>query len=392
MQAPNGRPVIAVLHILGMMGAHRGGSATATINIADATRSAGDRTTILTTVADGEPDPVHMRPDVEIVTCRRQPPRHFSVSWPLALWLWRNVRRFDLVEIHEVFAFPTVAGWLISKYRKVPFIIHPHGSLEPCDMRKHARAKCLLRPALKRMLHDAAAVWMTADREAQSLAHLDGPYRTVVSPLPVPAPTCIGSRDDFRRRYGLDEHDRVVLFLGRLDPKKGLPRLVEAFEATRDRLESARLVVAGGGDGPFVEQVRCRVGSSRHAASIQLVGFLSGQEKADALAGADLFCLHSDRENFGITPIEALHHGTPVLLSDEVYVADDPAVARAAVVVPHHTGAGLATAMARLLSDEVEIELLASSAVPAAASFLPHHAAARDAQIRRSVLAATRSR
>lgn len=385
MEAP-----IAVLHILGMAGAHRGGSAAATINIAGATRAAGDRSTILTTVAEGDPGPVHVRPDVEIVTCRRQPPRHVSVSWPLVHWLWSNVARFDLVEIHEVFAFPTVAGWLISRYRGVPFVIHPHGSLEPYDMVKHARLKGLLRPALKRMLRDAAAVWMTAEREAQNLDHLDGPYRTVVSPLPVPAPTCVGSRADFRRRYGLGERDRVVLFLGRVDPKKGLPRLIEAFEATRDRLESARLVVAGGGDGPFVEQVRRRVDASRHAASIRLVGFLSGQEKADALTGADLFCLHSDRENFGITPIEALQHGTPLLLSDEVYVADDPAVARAAVVVP--VAAELATAMSRLLSDDVEIERLASGAGLAATTFLPHHVAARDARIRRSVLAASRSR
>lgn len=378
---------ISVLHVLGMMGSHRGGSASALVNLARATSEAGDRATVLTTVEDGE-EPANRRlpADVDVITCPRQWPRHYSVSWPLAVWTFRHVRQFDLVEAHEVFAFSTLAVWLAARARGIPFVVRPHGSLEPYDMRKHARVKALLRPGLRRMLRDAAAVWLTAEREAANLAHLGTDLRTVVSPLPVPLSGHRGDPDEFRRRHGLGSKDRVVLFLGRLDRKKGIPRLVEAFESVRDDLVDAQLVIAGTGETAFVECVRRRVAGSRHARSIHMVGFLDGKDRADAQAGADLFCLHSDNENFGIAPVEALQHGTPVVLSDEVYIAEDLRCAGAAVVVGSKDVAGLAQALTRLLDDGAERERLVANAAAAAALYAPGPVARRDAGIRRAIL------
>lgn len=382
----NDKP-IAVLHAIGMMGSHRGGSSSAFVNLARATTYAGDRATVLTTFGDGdEPATDRFPPGVEVVTCRRQWPPHFSVSWSLAAWSVRNVRRFDLVEVHEVFAFPTLVLWLAARARGVPFVIHPHGSLEPYDMQRHARAKAILSPGLRRMVRDADAVWLATDREADNLSHLRTDFRAVVSALPVPQSPHPGDGGRFRRRHGLGPQDRVVLFLGRLDPKKGIPRLVDAFESVRDELVDARLVLAGSGIPTFTDVVRRRVGHSRHADSIHMVGFLEGRDKADALAGADLFCLHSDNENFGIAPIEALRHGIPVVLSDEVYIAEDLRMAGAAAVVPSDDVDGLVRTLRRLLEDDLERGRLAARSAAASAAYDPATVAQRDAGIRRAIL------
>lgn len=376
-----------VLHLLGMIGSHRGGSATATMNIAEATRDGGDHATILTTAVDGEDlSAVRAIDGVEVVACRRQWPRHVSVSWPLVAWLWRNARRFDLIEMHEVFAFPTLACWAVARLRRVPYVLHPHGSLEPFDMRKHARVKDLLRPGLRRLLRGSAAVWLTAEQEAENLTHLGDGFRTVVSPLPVPAPSHPGDRAAFRARYGIDEADPVVLFLGRVDYKKGIHRLLSAFETVADTLPRALLVIAGSGDEAFVEEVRHRVAASRHPDAIRMVGFLSGREKADALAGADLFALHSDSENFGIAPVESLRGGTPVLLSDQVHIAADLAASGAAVVVPVGDAAALAAELHDLLSTPDRLARLTASAADAAAPYLPDRVARQDAAVRRELV------
>ncbi|NWJ74205.1 glycosyltransferase [Pseudonocardia sp. ICBG1122] len=381
------RRAISVLHVMGVLTGDRGGATTATLAIAEATSLAGDRATILTTVAPGDDlDAVRSLTGVDLVTAPRHAPRHVSMSLPLVGWLWRHVREHDLVEVHEVFAFPTVATRLVCRLRGVPMVVHPHGSLEPYDMRKHARVKALLRPALRRLLTGSAAVWLTAQREADNLAHLGGGITTVVTPLPVRPDRLCGDRAAFRARYGLDGSDRVVLFLGRLDPKKGIDRLVEAFERVRDDDERVRLVVAGGGDPGFVATVEHRLASSRHAASVRTTGFVAGQDRADAFAGADLFCLHSDRENFGIAPVEAAGAGLPALLSDEVYVGDDLAAAGAAVVVAATDVAALAGAMARLLADDAELARLATAARAAGAGFAPERVAELDAGVRRGLL------
>lgn len=385
------RRTLSVLHVLGVLSSSRGGSTTATLAIAEATALAGDRATVLTTVGpDDDLDHARAVPGVTLVTARRHAPRHLSASLPMALWLWRHLREFDLVEVHEVFAYPTVACRVLCRLRGVPMVLHPHGSLEPYDMRKHARVKDLLRPALRRLLAGCAAVWLTARREADNLAHLGSAFTTVVTPLPVRSEGVAGDRAGFRERHGLAAGDRVVLFLGRLDPKKGLPRLLEAFEQVRDADDRVRLVLAGGGEPAFVRELTERVRAGRHAGSTRMIGFVSGRDKADAFAGADLFCLHSDRENFGIAPVEAARAGLPALLSDEVYVAEDLAAAGAAEVVGADDVPALAAALARLTGDDARLARLAAAARPAAEAFLPERVAALDARVRRDLLAGTR--
>lgn len=138
--------------------------------------------------------------------------------------------------VHEVFSFPALACWWAARRSGVPLVIRPHGSLEPYDMaHNHPWLKRLLRPALRRLLEDCAAVWLTAQRESANLAGLGAAPCTVVTALPVDAPSSPGDGAGFRASLGLTAQARIVLFLGRLDRKKGLIRLVEAVDRVRPR-------------------------------------------------------------------------------------------------------------------------------------------------------------
>lgn len=389
--APGPRGPLRVLHVLGRIGAEQGGSAAAAVAVARTTRAAGDRATLLTTVGSPEelPGPEELG-DVDLVACPRSWPGCWALSWSLVGWLRRHAHRYDLLEVHEVFSFPALACWWAARRSGVPLVIRPHGSLEPYDMaHNHPWLKRLLRPALRRLLEDCAAVWLTAQRESANLAGLGAAPCTVVTALPVDAPSSPGDGAGFRASLGLTAQARIVLFLGRLDRKKGLIRLVEAVDRVRAEDPRAVLVVAGSGDPAFATELRSRVAGLDHPSAVHLVGYLGGQRKRDALAAADLFVLHSDNENFGIAPVEAVQAGLPVLVSDEVYVGDDLAAAGVAVVVPAGDSAALSCEIAALLADPARRATLAAAAGPAASRYLPDRVARRDARVRRAVLAGT---
>ncbi|MDQ3151797.1 MAG: glycosyltransferase [Actinomycetota bacterium] len=388
---------IHVLHVLGNIDAKQGGSVRAVTGIAQTTVAAGDRATILATIdrATDDLSVIRSAECADLVLQPRQWPARYCVSLPLLRWLLRRVPEFDLVEVHEVFAFPTFAAWLACRLRRVPLIVHPHNSLDPYDLRKHAKAKRLLRPVLRRVLGDARAIWLTAQLEADRVDDYGAGTRRVITPLSVDRPEVEGDAEAFRRKHDIADDAPVALFLGRFDPKKGLERLIAAFERVHAVMPDARLVVAGAGEESYAKSVRSMLVGSSASSSIVEPGFLSGSDKADAFAAADLFVLHSDNENFGLAVVEALHHGVPVLLSDQVYIASELEAAGVAVVVPLTDTDGLAEQLHVLLDDagqkreggQSRLAELRANALVVAERFLPETVARADATVRRELLA-----
>lgn len=378
---------LRVLHVKGSLDRSMGGSVTALVGVAVATEKAGDRPEILAT---RQPDDdlgmlTALSPDVSVHLPRRSWPYVYYFSWGLLPWLWRNITRYDLVEVHEVYAFPTFATWLACRLRGVPFVLHPHSSLDPYDMRKHARLKRLLAPVVRRMLRGTAAVWLTTEEESRRLDDHGVTVRRVVSVLPVEPDEAAGSRDRFRQQHGIGADDFAFLFMGRLDRKKRVPQTVAAFDRVAD--EHLWLVIAGSGDAATEDEVRQAVARARHRDRILLLGYVSGADRADAMAGSDAFVLVSDNENFGIAPIEAAHAGLPLLLSEDVYIAPVLVDAGVAAVIETEDDAALDRWLTDLASRGDAWTRLRDAARSADLPFGWDSVAATDAGVRRQVLA-----
>lgn len=136
----------------------------------------------------------------------------------------------------------------------------------------------------------------------------------------------------------------LILFLGRLDEKKGLHVLVDAL-AQVPRSLGAHLVVVGRGEAAYEAAIHSQVLRTGLDDRITFTGWLSGPDKADAFHAADLFALLSFNENFGITVVEAAQAHLPVLLTRDVYAAPELLEFGAAVATtrnPVEAGAALA--------------------------------------------------
>ena len=129
----------------------------------------------------------------------------------------------------------------------------------------------------------------------------------------------------------------VVLFLGRLNFKKGIDILVHAFSEALRAAPRAHLVIAGP-DGGLRARTEAWIGAHGLRDRTTLLDMVTGPDKLALLADADLFVLPSWTENFGIAVIEALACGLPVVVSDRVNLWREVAGAGAGWVVPPAPG------------------------------------------------------
>jgi len=136
-------------------------------------------------------------------------------------------------------------------------------------------------------------------------------------------------RGTFRERYPQLGDRSLIVFLGRIYPGKGLEYLVPAMAHVATPGAGAMLVAVG----PDAQGFRGRLEQMARECGVQervlFTGLLTGMDRVAALVDADLFALPSDHENFGVSVIEALAAGTPVIVSDQVQLY--PEIIRAAV-------------------------------------------------------------
>jgi glycosyltransferase involved in cell wall biosynthesis len=277
--------------------------------------------------------------------------RFYTFSWPLSVWLSTHVSDFDLLHIHALFSFAAIPASYWATRRGVPYIVRPLGTLNEWGMthRRPWLKRASFRLLESRILKHAALVHYTSDQERHEATTLGVAGASAVIPNGLPdSSTCLSGA--FRRRYPQLHKRRIILFLSRLDQKKGLDLLLRAFADLRRKAPDAILVIAGGGRDDFTQELKAEARTLGIGEDVLWTGFLTGEDKQAAFADAVMYVLPSHSENFGIAVAEAMAAGLPVVVSNQVGIHNDIAEAAAGLVVRCEVG-DLAQTMLRLLND-----------------------------------------
>lgn len=292
------------------------------------------------------------------VTIRYYPaqwPRKFKPSWSLYTALARALPAADVVNLHALYLFHDWAAGRICRHANVPYIVLPHGALDPYIWRRHRGRKRVIEWAFQnRVLRHAAAIHYTTEDEMRLAVPYAQGAPGVVVPLgieldefdPLPPP------DRFHARHPETRGKRIVLFLGRLHEKKGLDILAAAFGRIAKTFPDVHLVLAGPEAG-IAARLEDWLRDAGIADRTTRTGMIEGEDKRAALAAASLFALPSYSENFGIAVLEAMAAGLPVAISDQVNLWHDVEAAGAGLVSPCDVGA-FAALLERLLGDPAE--------------------------------------
>jgi glycosyltransferase involved in cell wall biosynthesis len=290
--------------------------------------------------------------------------RFYIVSLPFHQWMRRHVQDYDLIHIHAVFSYCSNAAALLAASHGVPYIVRPLGVLNEWGMRNRRPwlKKLSFRLLESRVFAGASLVHYTSEEERLQASRIGVSQRSAVIPNPVALPTEPRRHAGwFRAKYPELAARPWILFLSRIDPKKGLDILLDAFARLRACRFRAVLMIAGDGDRRLLARLRERANQLGMGQDIVWTGFLDGDQKAAALADADIFVLPSYSENFGIAVAEAMAYGLPVVVSDQVAIHHEITAAEAGLVVPCNADP-LADAIAKLLdSRELRCQLGANS-------------------------------
>jgi glycosyltransferase involved in cell wall biosynthesis len=232
--------------------------------------------------------------------------------------------------------------------------MRPHGTLHPYIRRHHRFLKTAYNTAIERRnLNNAAAIHYTSVNEMREARTLQLRAPGVVIPLGVALEeyATLPVRGAFRQAHAELKDKRLVVFLGRLTRKKGLDILVEAVALLAGATENVHLVIAGPDDEGYGSVVRACISKARIEDKTTVIGMVSGRQKLQLLADADVWVLPSHSENFGLAVVEAMACRLPVVISDQVDIHPDVSNARAGLVVPCRASA-VAAAISRLLGDD----------------------------------------
>jgi glycosyltransferase involved in cell wall biosynthesis len=346
---------LRVLHVISGLDPQNGGPTTALVGLAAAqVAAAGMDVTVLATwkIRDGFPVADELRGHgVEVIHVG--PAKGKLSSHPmLRHHATAAVAAADIVHVHGLFEDAQHHGARAAQRRGVPYIITPHGMLSPWNMSRNRLFKRIyLAVRLRKNLNQAAALHFTSEVERDLVAPLELQPRAIVQRLGLDLSDFreLPAAGAFRGQWPQLGPRPFVLFLGRIDYKKGLDVLIPAFAAAK--LADVPLVIAGpdrDGYEPAVREMVARYGLDER---VLFTGMLRGRERLEAYVDAALFALTSHQENFGITVIEAMACGCPVLISDEVNIHGQVTEARAGEVVPVDLQR-TATALERWMADE----------------------------------------
>ena len=292
----------------------------------------------------------------------------YKTSWSLALWLWRSSGSYDLVHIHALFSFSTIVAAVAALRSGVPYVVRPLGTLSPYGLGQR-------RPRLKRwsiklvegpLLERAAAVHFTSVLEQTEAEVLGLKLKGVVVPLGIElldGKAVLPVNEMFPTLQDVP----YLLSLSRIDPKKNVEGLLDAFASIHQRFNDLWLVVAGDGEASYVATLMARASNLQIASRVLWTGKVVGDAKLSLLANAHTFVLPSYSENFGIAVVEALSVGVPCVVSSGVALSSDIVLAGAGFACSLEPD-NIAECLARILHEPDLRERMASSATALAAA------------------------
>jgi glycosyltransferase involved in cell wall biosynthesis len=264
--------------------------------------------------------------------------------------LKKEIKNFDIIHVHDFRTYQNVVGHHYAMNYHVPIVLQAHGDI---PFFEKSRLKTLYDFVWgKRILNNATKVIALTKVEAEQykkMGVLDNKIEIIPNGIDLSEYENLPERGIFRKKYGINDDEKVVLYLGRLHKIKGLDLLVDAFSDLVNRKDNIKLVIVGPDDG-YLSILKRQIDNLALNDKVLLTGPLYGNEKLSAYVDADVYVLPSKYEIFGITALEACACGTPVIVTDCCGIANlvDDKVG----CVVEFDKSQLRDAMFKILSDE----------------------------------------
>jgi len=251
----------------------------------------------------------------------------FVFSFQFIKILKKEIKNSDIVHIHGFYRFPQSFAAFYARILNKPYLISPHGSLNPKVFNK--KEKIFLRRLYqqifeKRNIKYSSIIHFTAFREKLNAQYFVPLNKGVVIPngINVESYKNLPKRDFFKNKYGIDPRIFKILFLGRIAQVKGLDILLKSIAILVKSTPNVILLIIGPDYENYKEKLILMIKQLDIENKVKFLGKLNRDMVNHAYVDSDLFILPSYSENFGLTIIESLACGCPVIISKKVNIAN----------------------------------------------------------------------
>ncbi|MEH1836071.1 MAG: glycosyltransferase [Nostoc sp.] len=279
----------------------------------------------------------------------------YKFTWSMTKWLFHNVSDYDIVHTNAIFSYPVLAAHLACQFRIVPYIATPHGMMEPWALAyKGWKKKFYFTLFENPLLQKANAIQMTASTEARHINTLNLKTPLVFVPNGINSTDfeSLPSAELFYEQFPNTRNKTLIIFLGRIDPKKGLDLLATAFAKAHEKFPETHLIVAGPDNTGFLPTAESYFSEAGCKDAVTFTGMLTGAIKYAVLAAANIYVAPSYSEGFSMSVLEGMAAGLPCLITTGCNFPE-AAEAKAASVVDINV-TQIANALIGLLQDPIQ--------------------------------------
>ncbi len=242
----------------------------------------------------------------------------YKFTWSMSKWLFGNVSKYNLVHTHAIFSYPVLAAYWMCQIHKIPYIATPHGMLEPWALAYKSWKKTIYFNFLEKpSLQKTSAIQMTAASEVSQIKNLKLKANPVFVPNGIHRENfdSLPDKEIFYHQFPETKNKKLIIFLGRIDPKKGLDLLANAFAQAYQKFPDSHLIVAGPDNTGFLPTAESYFMKAGCRNAVTFTGMLTGSIKYAALAAANIYVAPSYSEGFSMSVLEGMAAGLPCVIT-----------------------------------------------------------------------------
>lgn len=278
-------------------------------------------------------------------------------------WIFDNISNYDAIVVHGLWLYNNYILFKAIKALKIAgkpipkLFVMPHGMLDPYFQKSNTRKLKAIRNIVywhlieKRLIKIADAVLFTCEEEMRLAATTFADYnpkKVFNIGFGINTPPQLHAKQQIAFNTLTPQLHKVlpelgnqpyILFLGRIDPKKGVDLIIDAYATIKNKFwndgnKLPKLVIAGpASDIAYMEALKLQVKNNPLLENaILFTGMLQGDSKWGALYGCEAFILPSHQENFGIAVVEAMACSKPVLITNKVNIFNEIELGKGGII------------------------------------------------------------
>jgi len=232
-----------------------------------------------------------------------------------------EIKKFDVIHIHDARCLQSAITMHYAELFNIPIIFQPHGSFKSPlpygKLRKISRLfidKLYAEKILQKCSKMVALSWVEAE-QYKRMGVPEEKIATIPNGIDLSEYANLPPRGCFKKKFGIKEEEKIVLYLGRIHRIKGIDILVKAFASVVKELDNVKLAIVGPDDG-YLNELRILIKALKMENNVLITGPLYGKDKLEAYVDAEVYVLPSRYETFPMSILEAVACGTPIILTE----------------------------------------------------------------------------